>query len=361
MKFSREQIYELVWSKSLSSIAKEYSISDNGLRKICKEYEIPIPKMGHWQKVQFGKDVTNDKLPVSDKWKDAQIELSDRGTISGEDHYLSRLSVLAKEIETELPKYLKVPEKLTDPDQLIIAVKSDLEPKKSTGWHGLKSSVSSSNNFLSVSVAKENVPRALRIMDTFIKLILARGHQLKVNERDTILFIHNENYVIRFREKQTRQPYKSGNWEHSDLVPNGILSIKLDNLFGKEWKDGKIPLEKQLARILAAFEIQAENDKVERTKREAWLAEYNRLEAIRKAEIETQQRELKRIELLKQHATQYRQAQEIEELIIAIELNSAKGDIQSKEWVLWAKRKLIELNPIPENLNDFVSGYNFDV
>jgi hypothetical protein len=48
MNFTRESLYELVWSKPLTSIAKEYNVSDNGIRKICKKYEIPLPKLGHW-------------------------------------------------------------------------------------------------------------------------------------------------------------------------------------------------------------------------------------------------------------------------------------------------------------------------
>ncbi|MCX6272615.1 MAG: hypothetical protein NTU44_15625 [Bacteroidetes bacterium] len=63
IKFTRQDLYELVWSESMLSLSKRYDISDNGLRKICKRMEIPLPANGHWQKVQYGKDVIKQKLP----------------------------------------------------------------------------------------------------------------------------------------------------------------------------------------------------------------------------------------------------------------------------------------------------------
>lgn len=39
---TRQQLYELVWSKPLSKLAKEYEISDNGLRKKCIKLNIPL-------------------------------------------------------------------------------------------------------------------------------------------------------------------------------------------------------------------------------------------------------------------------------------------------------------------------------
>jgi hypothetical protein len=45
---------EKVWSQSVSSLAKEMGISDVGLAKICKRYNIPRPGLGYWVKKQAG-------------------------------------------------------------------------------------------------------------------------------------------------------------------------------------------------------------------------------------------------------------------------------------------------------------------
>lgn len=67
IEFTRAELYDLVWSEPLSRLARKYNISDNGIRKICKKHNIPLPVMGHWQKVQYGYKVTKTKLPENSK------------------------------------------------------------------------------------------------------------------------------------------------------------------------------------------------------------------------------------------------------------------------------------------------------
>lgn len=40
---TRKELYDLVWSTPMIKLAKEFNLSDNGLRKVCKKYNIPIP------------------------------------------------------------------------------------------------------------------------------------------------------------------------------------------------------------------------------------------------------------------------------------------------------------------------------
>lgn len=62
---TREELYNLVWENPLSKLAKKYNLSDNGLRKVCKKLDIPLPKNGYWQKIQFNKKVIKEKLPLN--------------------------------------------------------------------------------------------------------------------------------------------------------------------------------------------------------------------------------------------------------------------------------------------------------
>ena len=63
VEVTRQELYNLVWSKPMSKLALEYNLSDNGLRKICKKFDIPLPQLGHWQKIQFNKKVKIIPLP----------------------------------------------------------------------------------------------------------------------------------------------------------------------------------------------------------------------------------------------------------------------------------------------------------
>ena len=45
--FTREQLYKLVWSKSIRSIASEYNIPESSLKKKSKNDDIPLQHLGH--------------------------------------------------------------------------------------------------------------------------------------------------------------------------------------------------------------------------------------------------------------------------------------------------------------------------
>jgi hypothetical protein len=65
-QFTREEFYELVWSKPMTHLAKEFAISDVALHKICKKHGIPNPPLGWWAKKAAGKPVKRTPLPKSD-------------------------------------------------------------------------------------------------------------------------------------------------------------------------------------------------------------------------------------------------------------------------------------------------------
>ena len=63
-KEEREKLFDEVWKESVIKVATKYGLSDNGLRKRCIKYKIPLPPQGHWAKLQAGKKVvTKPELP----------------------------------------------------------------------------------------------------------------------------------------------------------------------------------------------------------------------------------------------------------------------------------------------------------
>jgi hypothetical protein len=52
---SREELFALVWARPTSEVAKELSISDVALAKLCKRLQVPKPPRGYWAKVQAGR------------------------------------------------------------------------------------------------------------------------------------------------------------------------------------------------------------------------------------------------------------------------------------------------------------------
>jgi hypothetical protein len=77
--FTREEFYELVWSKPMTHLAKEFAISDVALHKICRKHGIPNPPLGWWAKKAAGKKVTQTPLP------EARAGTAGKITIAGAD------------------------------------------------------------------------------------------------------------------------------------------------------------------------------------------------------------------------------------------------------------------------------------
>ncbi|EDP97372.1 hypothetical protein U8527_03435 [Kordia algicida OT-1] len=360
-KLTRKQLYDLVWSKPLTKLAKEYAISDTGLRKICKKHNIPLPKLGHWQKLQYGKKVVIIALP---KIKDdtSLIELSIRK--EGEENsnsYLSDYHKLKKEIENDKTLKTTVPDKISKYDPLITLARKDLQNKEPSNWRNSKGLIISSSDVLNIEVSKSNVKRALKFLDTLIKLLKKRGHEIKIDNGKTYAIINNEELELRCRETIKRVKIERNSWESYDYTPSGRLTLRLENNYpNKEWKDGnKRKLEDQLPNILTSLELRSKKIKKERIERE---------EAQKQYEIERQKKEL-----LKQKIDN--ELESFKKLYFATELHHKanvmrnyinkvkekaiqKNDltVQLTEWIDWASKKADWVDPLTDYNEDELLG-----
>ena len=61
--FTREELYQLVWSEPMIQLAKRFGLSDVGLAKACRRAAIPVPERGYWAKRQAGKPTMQQVLP----------------------------------------------------------------------------------------------------------------------------------------------------------------------------------------------------------------------------------------------------------------------------------------------------------
>lgn len=63
MTLTREDLYELVWSKPVTDLAKDFGISDVALAKRCRRLGIPLPGRGYWARLDAGQKPYRPKLP----------------------------------------------------------------------------------------------------------------------------------------------------------------------------------------------------------------------------------------------------------------------------------------------------------
>ncbi len=61
--FTRQLLYELVWSGPMTTQAKTLAISGVGLAKACRRGDIPVPPRGYWARLAAGQRVARTPLP----------------------------------------------------------------------------------------------------------------------------------------------------------------------------------------------------------------------------------------------------------------------------------------------------------
>lgn len=74
--FTRRELYDLVWSKPVTHLAKELALSDVAIHKICRRHDIPKPPVGWWARKQAGKPVRQTPLPELEDGRETQITIA---------------------------------------------------------------------------------------------------------------------------------------------------------------------------------------------------------------------------------------------------------------------------------------------
>jgi hypothetical protein len=168
---SREQLYRELWSEPTTTVAKRYGISDVGLAKVCRRYDIPKPGLGYWAKVKHGKPVKKILLPPAPRGTPAVLSIRAREEEEAPDvrracvveQWLDRENLPAFQIAAPLPGNWRHP--------LSIASEKALRQAKphTGGW------LVAPPGCLAVRVSPAMLPRALAIMDAVVTACEARG------------------------------------------------------------------------------------------------------------------------------------------------------------------------------------------
>ena len=59
---TREELYDKVWSTPMQKIEVKFGVSDSGLVKLCRCYQIPV--RGYWARIQAGQTAKRTPLPL---------------------------------------------------------------------------------------------------------------------------------------------------------------------------------------------------------------------------------------------------------------------------------------------------------
>lgn len=125
----RQELYDLVWSTPMKTLAAQFGISDVGLKKTCARAAIPTPDRGYWAKREAGKHTVQVALPKR------APGMSDEVVVAGgnSNGYYSAP-------EEELPSPLPPPPEFPEPldamrERIAQAVGKVTVPQKVSTWH----------------------------------------------------------------------------------------------------------------------------------------------------------------------------------------------------------------------------------
>jgi hypothetical protein len=328
---------------------------DGGLRKMCKRNDIPIPQGGHWTKIKFGKKSPRLRLPATTASKE-KIMLEIRTEKSDSEK-------AANQIIDDPALHIRIPDQLTKPDKLIVAARDELSSKNR--YDRYDSFRTSSGDTLDIRASDNFIPRCLRLMDTVIKTLKDRGHEIKIENSSyrpgTYVYFGEEKVQIYLRERMKRVTTNDGHYNRYDMVPSGLLFFRVDGENAQEFKDGTKTLEEQFPDIILKIELEGRKliaQKIELKKQ--WAIQ----EAKRKKEEvleERRQKEVKDLIKLLVKFKRWQQTQQLREYLDELEKKTILANNHTEDFRAWLKRareKADWLDPIIECKDEWLAAFD---
>ncbi|MEI7947825.1 MAG: hypothetical protein WCJ02_14080, partial [bacterium] len=157
---TRQELYNLVWSKHFGAAAEELGITKVGLGGLCCWNKVPRPTSLYWRHKAIGKPEEPTPLPNPEKNPDIEIQ---PGLIDVSDPVL-RKEAAQEMIRIASAKLFKVGTDLRGCHRLVSRSRQLL--LKST--YSEKGMVQAFEGCLEIRVSKGNLRRALLLMDAIV-------------------------------------------------------------------------------------------------------------------------------------------------------------------------------------------------
>lgn len=363
VRFTREELYALVWSKPTTEIAREIGVSDVAVAKACQRHSIPKPPLGYWAKVQSGQKM-GAQPPLPEKPENCASVV----TFWDEQRNYAR-SMAKKQISTEDmgPKIIPV-EDLRSAHSLITKTKSALVGVQADKYGRVHPKKQES---LDLNISKENIQRALIIWETIARACESRGYRLEAIENrdhwvtpgtwETFIVIGEEKIRVKMEERSDRSERppteREKKWSYYDkwvYKPSGALSLLIDSYPSDEvqraWTDRKKErLEDKLNDFLAGILRHANASKAQKIERQQAAEESDRRAKRLAEEKRLHDLELSRQRSLEDDFQRWTKSRELLDFIVAIEAETKRENLEDQDllkWLSWARLYARKINPI---------------
>ena len=380
---TRVELYEQVWKRPTTLMAREFGLSDVGFAKLCKRNGIPRPPRGYWAMLQVGRAPSREALPMPDRnW---EIDIS-RYEVQGHSEP-SAAGEVAGANEKVADEQVSVADTLHHAHSLVKSSMPVLRVARCSQY-GLIIPVP---GCVCVSVSRSRLRRSLLIMDALIRCFERRGYLVTCPVEDDDLCetrVALMGVEVPFRidefllEKVGGRPGLSGSNEtlrlhrpcrDGQVSLSGRLQLSIDEDrckwcvrwkgFRLRWNDGKYQrVEDLLGAFVAeivrvATFMKTKKDEYAKREQERQIEEERKAAEARRrqdmiAKINEEQR---RVEGLKEEASNWNESRTLRRYIEAVRQSAAERgldvgtDSETGKWLAWASQQADRLDPLTDS------------
>jgi hypothetical protein len=409
LTLTREDLYELAWSKPISELAKDFGISDVGLAKRCKRLRVPIPGRGYWVRVDAGQTPYRPKLPKrEEQWSDQSALRVSPSQVAPLDSTVTRLMTP----RSESPDPNAAPTRIAALSFEVTATISEtLAPVKRTAVHEKYPRRNElrfdrgerSGPTVPIAVTESALERALLLADRLLRAAASLGWNfdeseiLKQKAKEEAermrsqygrhappeppkpepppgrLWVDGEEIAFRIEEKLREEPRvpsaaelarEKREWGYHaprkvSLATGHLRVVRLDGEYRYggphrlSWYDHKSKrVEEQIKDILLGFYELACLIKERRAKDEQEALERAEAERVREERVARQEANAKLIKQLETDAGAWHRARYLRRYIRAAQQRLDNMPISARylnttlDYLKWAERYVDQLDPL---------------
>jgi hypothetical protein len=324
----RRDLYDLVWHRPLVHVAKDFGLSDVGLRKICVKHDIPTPPLGYWAKLAHGKPVRQPRLPLL------------RESTQDEVHLVARTTPDAPEEVVRAEYEARVRELLPANKIAVPAEKpKKLHPAADAIRKSLRRTSPDGNEFLSiggrwfphVKIGKATIDRMVTLLDALVRALEVRQGAFEARDDGLNVTYDGEAFSLTIQEGMTKTEHRPTRdelrrqaehdelrrkypntwsdrqvWAKWDYAPSGRLRLEITDRSQRRW-DGEYIVGRWSDRKAQRVE-DCLNEVMIAIAARAVLIKSQREEALERARLQAEEEDLhRREEDRRQRATNRRQ------------------------------------------------------
>jgi len=207
-RITRRALFNAVWSKPMIEIAADHDTTAYYIVSLCKQLGLPVPPLGHWQRVAVGRGADTPPYPAADK-------------LDAGDHAIGRPAPglgRGGRIKASDPETVEATVAVSTPAVPPTELHKQVKPTSKALSRATKDMTTSSGGAgkFRVVVAPASVDRAIAFLDQLVRAVEAQGWTIGEHEQGLTLVPDGEAIGFRIDEKTDRVPHVRNRKEEAE-------------------------------------------------------------------------------------------------------------------------------------------------